>query len=212
MKRRTFMAGLAGLPVVAMVRPDTLPQRKAVFEEIGDAVRLTLALPSLVRQRDEEALASIDSGFDTTLRYTLRLWQYGSRDLVQERTLVVKIRRDPWKKLYLVSTRDKGRWRKQWFETRDAAIDAAVTLERVEVAQTRALGRGEDGPYYFVEVLALRNPIKRRGTRSGREAAGRSRGRDLEWFGRLVEMLAGERALAEDVVHIRTNPFFLVPR
>lgn len=215
MRRRVFVGGMLGLAAVGFVRPADLPQRKTVFEEIGDSVRMTLRLPMLVRKRDKEALASIDSGFDTTLRFTLRVWKYGSRELINERTMTVKIRWDPWKKLYLVSTKGSGGWTKRWFEERDEAIDAATTLRRVRIAGLDQVERGEDredGPYYFVEVLALRNPIERVAGNKRATAAGRSRGRDLEWFGRLVDLLASERALAEAVVHVKTNPFYLVPR
>jgi len=208
-KRRTFLQGLVVVPVHAYARPDTLPVRKATFEEVGNSVLVTLSLPMLFRRYDREALASIDSGFDTIIQYTVKLWQHGTRRLVGTREIVVKIRRDPWKKRYVVSTREETGWVKRTFVDRDDAIAAAVRLDRVRVASASDLERGEGGPYYFVTVLALRNPLA--GT-SGERSSGRAQGRDLEWFGRLVEVLAGERAQAEEVVHVRTNPFYLVER
>jgi hypothetical protein len=83
-----------------------------------------------------------------------------------------------------------------------------VKLDRVRVGSASDLERGSGGPYYFVTVLALRNPIV--SDRDGNEASGRGQGRDLEWFGKLVEVLAGERAQAEEVVHVKTNAFYLV--
>lgn len=214
MKRRELLSGLLAVPavpIVAMTRPETLTTRKAVFEEVGDDVRMTLALPSLIRARDTDALKSIDSSFDTTLRYSMRVWEYGTREMVTSRVVVVKIRRDPWKKRYVVSRRGEAGWTKRFFAKREAAVAAATSLTRQKIASVAQLERSEaGGPYYFIELLALRNPIDDPADKDGR-ARGRGGGRDLEWFSRLVDTLAGERARAEKVVHIRTNPFYLVP-
>jgi hypothetical protein len=215
MRRRGFLITLSSLPLLAFVKPEDLPRRRAVFEEVGASLRMTLALPKLLRKHDREAMASIDSGFDTTIEYTLRLWQQlgrGNRKFVATRELVVKIRRDPWKKRYVVSTGDERGWTRRYFEDRDAAIAAAVRLERVRISAVSALERGDSRANYFVEVLALRNPLRKRGPGGTDSASGRGQGRDLEWFGRLIETLAGERARAEEVVHVRTNLFYLVSR
>ena len=174
---------------------------------------MTLALPALIRDNDLEAMASIDSGFDTTFEYTLKVWEHGTRQLVTTRTIVIKLRRDPWQKHYLLRTKGSTGWVKRSFQEHAKAIEAAVTLDGVKVCSSSLLERGgEAGPFYFVEVLAMRNPLRRqRGVDGGPETR-RGQGRDAEWFRRLVETLAGERARAEQVVHVRTNPFFLVPR
>jgi hypothetical protein len=214
LRRRTFVAAALGLPLLGFVRPETLVQRPAEFAEIGNSIQMTLALPTLIRKSDLEALASIDSGFDTTIEYTLKVWEHGTRQLVATRTLVLKLRRDPWKKIYLLRTKGSSGWVKRSFETRDEAIAAAVTLDGVRVCSASLLERGgEAGPFYFVEILAMRNPLRPSGGAGddGTETR-RGQGRDAEWFRRLVEQLAGERARAEQVVHVRTNPFFLVPR
>lgn len=211
MRRRTFVQGVLVMPVVGMVRPDPLTVRKATFEEVGNSVLLTLSLPTLFRKHDKEALASIDSGFDTTLEFTLKVWERGSNRLMGTRKHVVKIRRDPWRKRYVVSTRSETGWSRRYFDKREDAIAAAVKLDRVRVISASLLERGEDGPYYFVTVLALRNPLDPGGLRDP-TASGRSRGRDLEWFGRLVDVVAGERPRAEEIVHVKTNLFYLVPR
>jgi hypothetical protein len=209
-KRRTFMQGMIAVPVIAYARPDTLPLRRATFEEVGNSVLVTMTLPALFRRYDREALASIDSGFDTTIHYVVKVWQHGKNRLVDTREVRVKIRRDPWKKRYVVSTREDSGWTKRTFVERDEAIAAAVKLDRVRVCAASDLERGEGGPYYFVTVLALRNPIVVKS--DGDRSSGRGQGRDLEWFGRLVEVLAGERAQAEEVVHVKTNAFYLVER
>ncbi len=171
---------------------------------------MTLDFPSLIPARDADALKSIDSGFDTTLRYSLRVWEYGTREMVTSRVVVVKIRRDPWKKRYVVSRRGEAGWTKRFFEKREAAVVAATSLTRQKVASVAQLERThEGGPYYFVEVLALRNPIDAP-TDKDTQTRGRGGGRDLEWFSRLVDTLAGERARFEEKVHIRTKPFYLV--
>jgi hypothetical protein len=211
--RRTFVGAVLGLPLVAFARPETLVQRSAEFAEIGNSIQMTLALPTLIRDNDLEALASIDSGFDTTVEYTLKVWEHGTRRLLATRTLVLKLRRDPWKKSYLLRTKGTTGWIKRSFDDRDEAIAAAVTLDGVKVCSASLLERGgEAGPFYFVEVLAMRNPLRAPRADDGGTETHRGQGRDAEWFRRLVENLAGERARAEQVVHVRTNPFFLLPR
>jgi hypothetical protein len=180
-----------------------------VFEEMGSALVMTVELPALFKKHDTDALASIDSGFDTKLYFQLKLWEWGKKRLVEQTTIIVKIRRDPWKKMYVVSTRGERGWSKRFFNSRSDAIAAATKLTRVKVASTSDLERGDDGPYYFVEILAQRNPLTSDAKKRGDTVRGS--GRDLEWFGRLVEVLAGERAKAEETVHVRTNPTYLVP-
>jgi hypothetical protein len=211
-KRRTFVVGTISTPLLlGFARPEALSVREGVFEEMGSSLVVTVALPGLFKKHDTDAMASIDSGFDTNLHYSLKLWEWGERKLVSKHTVLVKIRRDPWKKMYVVSTRGARGWSKRFFEKRAEAIAAATTLTRVKIASTSDLQRGDDGPYYFVEILAQRNPLTS-DARRRRGATGRGSGRDLEWFGRLVEVLAGERAKAEETVHVRTNPTYLVPQ
>jgi hypothetical protein len=214
LRRRTFVTAALGLPLLAFARPETLVQRPAEFAEVGNSIQMTIALPALIRDNDLEALASIDSGFDTTIEYTLKVWAHGTRRLVATRTIVLKLRRDPWKKHYLLRTKGSSGWIKRSFMSRHDAIAAAVTLDGVKVCSASLLERGgEAGPFYFVEILAMRNPLREaRGERDVGTETHRGQGRDAEWFRRLVETLAGERARAEQVVHVRTNPFFLVPR
>jgi len=210
-KRRRFLLGVVALHAVSLVRPEALPIKKAVFEEVGNSVLMTLAVPTLFRRGDKESLASIDSGFDTTLMFDLRVWQLGSRTLLAKDRITVKVRRDPWRKTYVVRERTSKGWARREFEERDAALAAATTLERVRLVSADRLGRNESGPYYFVEVLALRNPLNLSTTETGLDD-GRVGSRDLEWFGQLVDVLAGERAEAEESIHIRTNAFYLLPR
>lgn len=211
MKRRTFVVGALSTPLLlGFARPEALTVREAVFEEMGSSLVVTVDLPGLFKKHDTDALASIDSGFDTKLHFALKVWEWGKRRLVAQSVVVVKIRRDPWKKKYVVSTRGERGWSKRFFDDRAQAITAATTLTRVKVAATADLERGDDGPYYFVEILAQRNPLTEDDKKRG--ATGRGEGRDLEWFGRLVEVLAGERAKAEETVHVRTNPTYLVPQ
>ncbi len=212
-RRRAVLGGLFGLPLLAFARPENLVKRPAEFAEVGNSIQMTLSLPTLIRKRDAEALASIDSGFDTTFEYTIKVWEHGTRQMVASRIIVLKLRRDPWKKHYLLRTKGSSGWIKRSFDDRAAAIEAAVTLDGVKVCSASRLERGgEAGPFYFVEILAMRNPLrKQRGGSQGTETR-RGQGRDGEWFRRLVETLAGERARAEQVVHVRTNPFFLLPR
>ncbi len=211
-RRRHFLATLAALPGLGFARGDPVSRRKAKFGEIASSVQMTLSLPRLIRLTDAEALASIDSGFDTTLEFHVTLWEHGSREQVGHRVIVVKIGWNPFLKRYVVKTKGSTGWMQRTFTSRTAAIEAAVTLDRIRIAASDDLTRGtfEDGPYYFATVLAMRNPIKEDDSASARR---RRRGdRDLVWFGHLVETLAGERARAEEVVHVRTNYFYLEAR
>jgi len=213
-KRREFVASALVVPFAAWIRPEALPVRRATFEEIGNSVLLTLSLPGLFRRGDREAVASIDSGFDTTLAFRLRVWKYGSKVRIGDTEHEIKIRFDPWKKVYLVRSRTEKGWSKREFVAQEQALAAATTLSRVRVAASDALVRAtaNAGPYYFVEVLAMRNPMVRTENSNARAPSERSVGRDLEWFARLVDVVAGERAVAEETVHVRTNPFYLPPR
>jgi len=212
-RRRALLGGAVALPVLAFARPESLVKRSAEFAEVGNSIQMTIALPTLIRKRDAEALASIDSGFDTTLEYKLTVWEHGTREKIASRTLVLKLRRDPWKKHYLLRTRGNTGWIRRSFAKRADAIEAAFTLDGIKVCSASSLERGgEEGPFYFVEVFAMRNPLRRGRDRGRGTETHRGTGRDADWFRRLVETLAGERARAEKVVHIRTNPFFLVAR
>lgn len=206
------MQGLVATPLVGIIRPDTLPVRDAAFVEVGNSILMTVALPGLFPKGDLEALDSIDSGFDTILEFTIRVWKHTPRHLVTSQTHTVKLRRDPWKKRYVVSTLGRSGWTRRYFGTREAAMEAAYTLQRFRICSSSQLQRGASTAYYFASILALRNPLSPREASPRVAASGRSRGRDLEWFERIVEVFAGERARAEQVVHVRTKPFYLVPR
>lgn len=208
--RRGFLLGAFFVPLAGLVRPDAVPTRRALFEEVDGQVMLTIELPGLFRWSDTEALASIDSGFDTNLVYALRLWKYGGRALLREFEFTVKVRRDPWTKQYVVRTETGEGWVKREFELRAEALVHATTLRRVPLIATPKLERGPH--YYFVEVIALRNPLETEAAGRSRWSSERGGGRDLEWFGRIVEIVAGEAPQAEESVHVRTNPFYLLPR
>jgi hypothetical protein len=200
---------MAVMPAAAVARPEPVTRRRAVFEEAGDAVLMTITLPMLFRRYDKDALESIDSGFDTTIELTIKLWQYGTNRVIATREVQVRIRRDPWKQRYVVATRIEGVSTKRSFADRDAAVAASVKLDRVRIAATTDLERGDDGPTYFVTVFAQRNPLE---PSPDFAASTSAQGRDLEWFGRLVDVLAGERVQAEETVHVRTNQFYLVEK
>jgi hypothetical protein len=209
LRRRGVLAGLVSLPALGFARPQDLLQKKAVFEEIASSVQMTLSLPALIRKSDKEALQSIDSGFDSTLRFEIDVWAHGVRATkIASRTVIVKVGKDPWTDKYAVKTQGNTGWIRRTFTTRDAAVEAAVTLDRIRICDSALLtrGTGDDGPYYFCTVLAMRNPVKEPVPGRRRRRGG---DRDLEWFGRLVDALAGERARAEEIVNVKTNPFYL---
>jgi hypothetical protein len=196
------------------VRPDTLLLRRARFEEVGAAVMVTVAFPELLRARDREAMASLDSGFETTLVYDLMLHEHGTNRVLEQHRRVVKVRYDYLNRRYEVTTRDDGGTRaRRFFKRRSDAAAAAVELRRMRVGRTEGLGRGEAGPFYYVTVLGQRNPLTPTQGEPGLDpGTGRAQGRDTRWFRRFVNFLAGELPEAEETVRFRTQPFYLRSR
>lgn len=213
MKRRTFAVGPVALALAGFARSETLPTRVATFEEVGDSVLMTVTFPELLRARDREALASIDSGFETTLVYEIKLFEYGATTAFASLRHVVKIHYDHWQKRYVVESREaSGAAGKRYFTRQDAAIEHSVALRRLRIARASSLERGGDGPYYFATIRAMRNPIGARGARGAGTASGRGQGRSPGWFRRVVEFMSGSQPRAEQTLHVRTNPFYLEPR
>jgi len=200
--------GLGGAEVIL--------HRRAVFEEVGAHVLMTLALPELLPATDVDGLAAIDSGFATVFRYRFATFQTGVSVARVRHERTVRLQYDLWNKRYEVTTEDEGGIRAtRVFLTRSEAIAAAVELRRVRVVSTSGLGRGPSGPYSFVTVHAQRNPLEPEGEGGppGDDTRGAPvPGRDVRWFATLVDFLAGDRAEAEVELHVRTNPFYLVPR
>ena len=88
--------------------------------------------------------------------------------------------------------------------------ETKLSQMQLRVGSSSALQRnGEAGPFYFVTVLAMRNPLPDAGTRRRKRRPTR---RDRDFFGSLVDVLAGELPEAEEVVSVRTNPFYLVAK
>ena len=214
MRRRALLAGMASLSLVSAMRPDTLLLRRARFEEVGAAIMVTVAFPELLRTRDREAMASLDSGFETTLVYDLILHEYGTNRVLEQHRRVVKVRYDYLNRRYEVTTRDDGGARaRRYFPRRADAVEAAMSLRRMRVGRTEGLGRGEDGPFYYVTVLGQRNPLAPAQIDTGLDpGTGRAQGRDTRWFSRFVNFLAGELPEAEETVRFRTQPFYLRAR
>lgn len=216
MRRRALLLGLVSLGLTAGVRPDTLLLRRAKFEEVGDAAMMTVEFPELLRTRDREAMASVDSGFETTLVYDVVLHEHGTNAVVVQHRRIVKIRYDYMNRRYEVTTRDDGGSRaRRWFTRRSRAVAAAVKLDRIKVGRSRDLARGDprQGPFYFVTVTGQRNPLDPTGGDAGLDpGAGRGQGRDTRWFSRFVNFLARELPSAEATVRYRTQPFYLVKR
>jgi hypothetical protein len=212
-RRRALLVGIGALALTGLTRVEALPMRTAVFEEVGDSVLMTVELPELLRKGDREALASIDSGFETSLVYEIKLLEHGTLGELTTLRQVVGIHYDLWHKRYVVESRDpSGGAAKRYFGRRAAAISHAVTLRRLRIARASALERGPDGPYYIATIHAMRNPMRSSSMTRPTPAGGRGHGRSPGWFRRLVEFLGGSQPVAEEVVHVRTNPFFLQPR
>lgn len=211
MKRRVFLGGSLVLPPL-LLRGEAILVRRAQFEEGGDWLLMTLDLPELFPARDREALDSIDSGFATVVRYDLELHRLGLTGPQKLIALEARIQYDLWNQRYVVSGYADGqRTTRRTFAGRADAIRAVTKLQRIRIAKTADLGRGANGPYYYVVVVARRNPVDP-ATVAGLDPATRARGSDVRWFARLLDFLADRAPDAEETLSVRTNPFYLLPR
>lgn len=212
MRRRAFLLAGLSLPLVAAGPLEFLRPRRARFEEVGDAVLMTVALPELLSTRDPDAMASLESAFATTLVFEIVLYRAGHQLPVEQRQRIVKIQYNPWKERYVVTTSDVGRATQvRYYSDRDEAIARATSLDRVRVARVSALQRGEDA-VYFATVVAQRNPLdKDMLAPDGGEALDRGQGRDLSVFSRWVGIFVRATQSAEKTFAVKTVPaFYLV--
>jgi len=212
-RRRGFLGLVAALPLLTGAGGlELLRARRARFEEVGDAVLMTIALPELLLTRDLDAMASLESAFRTRLEYEITLYRAGQAEPIAVRRVTVQIQWDPWKERYLVETKEPERSAmRRYFVGRDEAILAAVTLDRLRVARASALERGPRA-VYFATVVGQRNPIEK-GLLSPEEGDGRGQGRDLSVFSRWVGIFIRATQVAEKTVAVKTTPaFYLVPR
>ncbi len=216
MRRRAFLLLATVAALGAGVRPDATLLRRARFYDHGDRVTMDLALPDLLRPWDREAMAWLDSGFETLLVYDIALFETGSNRLVERHRDLVKLRYDYMggAQYELKAYRDGRFVRRRTYTRPREAVRAAVRLRRVTVAATANLARaGARGPSYYVTVVAQRNPIEDpAGAIEPDPSTGRGQGRDVQWFQRLVHFLAGELPTAEVALRVRTQPFYLEVR
>ncbi len=215
MRRRGFFGLVAALPLLTAAGGlELLRARRARFEEVGDSVLMTVALPELLLTRDVDAMASLESAFRTRLEYEVALYRAGQSEPIELRRVTVLIQWDPWKERYVVETKEPDRTAtRRYFVGRDEAIAAAVTLDRVRVARASALERGPKA-VYFTTVVGQRNPIEK-GLLSPEEGDGdgRGQGRDLSVFSRWVGIFIRATQVAEKTVAVKSTPaFYQVPR
>jgi hypothetical protein len=204
-------AALALLLLTAAAPGEPLQPRRARFEEVGDSVLLTVALPELLSPQDAAAMAALESAIVARLRYAVEVHRAGDDAPLERRDVEVTLRWDPWKERYVVATAEPGRGTTtRYYADRDAAVAAAVTLERLRVARAGALERGPAATYEAV-VVGRRDPAER-----GLLAPGAGRAapaRDLGLFARWVGLWVGDGADADASLGLRTVPgFYLVPR
>lgn len=212
MRRRAFLLAGLSLPLVAAGPLEYLRPRRAKFEEVGDAVLMSVAMPELLSARDQDAMASLESAFATTLVFEIVLYRAGQHAPVEQRQRIVKIQYNPWKERYVVTTSDVGRATQvRYYSSRDEAIARATALDRVRVARVGALQRGDDA-VYFATVVAQRNPLDRDLLAQGAgEDLDRGQGRDLSVFSRWVGIFVRATQSAEKTFAIKTVPaFYLV--
>lgn len=218
MRRRGFLAVLAVLAVLPVLAApgglELVKPRRARFEEVGDAVLMTVDLPELLLTRDGDAMASLESAFRTRLDFEITLHRAGHGEAIEHRRVIVFIQWDPWKERYMVETREADRpATRRYFAGRDDAIVAAVRLDRVRIARAGALERGPKAVYHAT-VVGQRNRIEK-GLLSPEDGDGdgRGQGRDLSVFSRWVGIFIRATQSAEKTVAIKTSPaFYLVPR
>ncbi|MEZ4427548.1 MAG: DUF4390 domain-containing protein [Nannocystaceae bacterium] len=221
MRRRAFLGAMGALVVAppglgaASVGPpgELFTPRRMKFEEIGDSVMVTVAVPELLPRGDGGAMESIESGFATTLRFEATVFPTRSDTPVGRRSRVVKIQWNPWRERYVVQTTDQGHAAAaRFFDSRDAAIAHAVTLERMRVSRASALARGPQATY-VVTLIAMRNPIDPQIHASASGAGQRAPDGDLSAFSRWIGMFVQSAPAAEKTVALRSSPaFYLVQR
>lgn len=210
MRRRTLLLLGLSLPLVAAGPPTAPLIRRANFREVGDSVIMDLKLPELLPKRDQDAMASLSSGFATRLVYEIILYKYvrGQAKLVRSTTREVRIHYDLWNERYVVETIDDGGAPGRLnFKLRDDALREIGRL-RVRVGRASQMERG-DRSAYFVSVFAQRNPTRKDG---GQSMAASTRGQsgDLRVFSRWVSIFVRSRLSAEKTMVVRTNYFYLV--
>lgn len=217
MRRRAFVTGagltLAGVAAGGAGGGELFLLRRMKFEELGDAVVVSVALPELLPTRDASAMQSIESGFATTLRLEATVVRTKSLTPVARRVRIVKIQWNPWRERYVVQTTDQGHAAAaRFFDSRDAAIAHAVTLERMRVSRASALARGPQATY-VVTLIAMRNPIDPQIHASASGAGQRAPDGDLSAFSRWIGMFVQSAPAAEKTVALRSSPaFYLVQR
>lgn len=214
MRRRALLVAGLSLPLCAVGGREFLRSRRAEFVEVGDEVRMSVALPELLLTRDSDAMASIESAFTTTLVYDVSLFRSGKARPISSQRRVVKIQWNPWKERFSVQISGSDRTTQTlYFTERDAAIAAAVTLDRIVVADGAELERGPKATY-FVTVVGQRNPLSSALLPGDDESPGaRGQGRDLSVFSRWIGMFIRDAPQAERTIAIRTVPaFYLVQR
>ena len=220
MRRRGFLRLLgsaAAVPLLTAARgAEPFLFRRARFYDHGSYVSVSIAFPELLRASDRAAMAWLDSGFETVLRYEFVVLEYGTHREVARRVHEVTIRYDFLQgNRYEVRARQGGRTlSRRHFSDRAAAVRAATRLARVPIARAKDLVRGgADGPAYLVAIVAQRNPLEPSVHGPGADpAVSRAQDRDVRWFGRLVGFLVGEVPEAEVTVRVRTQPFYLEVR
>ncbi|MCA9713704.1 MAG: DUF4390 domain-containing protein [Myxococcales bacterium] len=219
MRRRAFVTGagltLAGVAAGGAGGGELFLLRRMKFEELGDAVVVSVALPELLPTRDASAMQSIESGFATTLRLEATVVRTKSLTPVARRVRIVKIQWNPWRERYVVQTTDQGRGAAiRYYGKRDAAIAHAITLERMRVARASALERGPSATY-AVTIVGQRNPIDPESRVAADDGGGGQTrgGGDLSAFSRWIGVFVQSAPRAEKTFAVRSSPaFYLVTR
>lgn len=191
---------------------ELLRLRRARFEEIGDSVLLSVSLPELLPARERDAMASIESGFATTLSFEIKLYRTGSTQVLARHLRVVKIQWNPWKERYSVQIQDPGLGpATRYFRERSQAIEKAVSIDRFRIALAAHLDRGRRATY-FVTVVGQRNPLDEP-VAEAETTNGRGQGRDLSAFSRWIGIFIKSAPKAEKTFAVRSSPaFYLVPK
>lgn len=210
--RRGLLALGAALPLLMAAggELEVLRPRKARFEEVGDTVLMTVALPELLLTADTAAMTSLEAAFTTVLTYEIAIHRAREREPIEHRRFVVRIHWNAWKERYVVTAEEPGHGATtRMFTDRDEAIAAAVTLERLRIAQADALERGPEATY-FATIVGQRNPVDRGLLSPGSTSEPRRVG---STFSRWLGLFIRAQQRAEKTVAIKTSPaFYLVPR
>jgi hypothetical protein len=204
------LLALAGGPAAAEDQPIS---RRMAFAERATNLVVSTSFPELL---DRQAIERVSSGLATVV--VVRLYVYRRSDTTHPVSMVLfehEVVFDHWDEIYLVRTRGPLGERRAQFRSRQQAVRAITSLDRMPIAQLGLIGIG---PHHFVAMVIELNPVspellaemRRWLSRPAGEAAIDS---SSSFFGSFVSVFVNPKLeRADRVLRVRSQPFFRTPR